>query len=364
MTRAVVRWLAPTALFCLVLLGSPRVLFAQGASEPERVKIPTVDGVELRGFFYKSPKANAPTVLVLHSLGKGMHSMVTGWKDLAQRLQPNYSVMLFDFRGHGESKVVDPTIFWKYQHNILAGKASFNKDTIDYVNFDKTGAYLPTLINDIAAVKGYLDRRSDQGECNTSSFILIGAENGATLGSIWLNSEWSRFRVTPALQLENRPEGKDTIAAIWLSISHLLGKRKIALSAVLDEAARKGATPMVFMYGDADVDGRATAKRLEKDIKGTGAKAPHNLKYTGATSLGKTNLAGVNLLSTKTLKVDAAILKYLDNVVIDKGNERGDHDYRKSQYVWRQGLLGNPVLAKPPGDLNPVYDTYEKFIPR
>ena len=53
----------------------------------------------------------------------------------------------------------------------------------------------PVLINDIAAVKCFLDRKNDTGACNTSSTILLGAETGATLGAIWLNAEWRRYKV-------------------------------------------------------------------------------------------------------------------------------------------------------------------------
>jgi predicted esterase len=364
MSRAAVRCLVP-AFVCLALVGSPHFSLGQGASEPEKVKIQTVDGADLRGFFYQSPKKNAPTILVLHNLGA--HSQVKGWKDLATFLQPNYSVMLFDFRGHGESKEVDPTIFWNYKPNVAgAGKTSVGKSTIDFKNFDKTGGYYPILINDIAAVKGYLDRRSDTGGCNTSSFILIGDGKGAALGSIWLNSECYRHKVSlgpMGVAIEARPEGKDVIAAIFLSISNKLGMRKLALSSILEEPGRKNGTPMVFMYGDADETGAATAKALEKALKPTTTKtvAP-NMKYTGAAALGKTKLTGVELLEQKSLKVDTAIQKYLENVVSDKGNEWSDHDYRRSQFVWRMGVVGQTLVAKRPMEMNPEFDDYGKFI--
>jgi predicted esterase len=357
MFRVAVRWTAPV-LFAF--LGWAQPGFAQGDVEPEKVKIQTIDGVELRAFFYQSSKKNAPTILVLHNLGS--HSQVKGWKDLAAALQPSYSVMLFDFRGHGESKEVDPTVFWKYEPNRLAAKQGGTPGkgaTIDYKNFDTTGNYYPVLVNDIAAVKGFLDRRSDSGGCNTSSFILIGDGKGAALGAIWLNSEYHRYRMNigaVGITIDNRPEGKDTIAAIFLSPTNKLGKRRLTLSSILDQAGRQQATPMVFMYGDSDEDSKTIAKGLEKALKPAKGPSP---KYTGAVSLGKTKLAGAEMLEQKSLKVDTAILKYLENVVSDKGNEWSDHDYRRSQYVWRFGA--QPIVIKPANEMNAAFDNYERF---
>src|SRR6185436_13587529 len=79
--------------------------------------------------------------------------------------------------------------------------------------------YFTVLANDIAAAKSFLD---EQPDCNSSNLILIGARDGATMGALWLNSEWYRFRYLPAgpgrpatLDRQN-PEGKATVAAVWL----------------------------------------------------------------------------------------------------------------------------------------------------
>ncbi len=367
MSSALVRWSVLAALCCVALVGSPQCGRAQGG-QPDKVKIQTIDGVELKGHFYACSRKNAPTVLVLHSLGGSSQSQ--GWKNLAQTLQSDFSVMLFDFRGHGDSKTVDPTIFWKYQPNSLyAGKkASAAKSSeIDYKEFEKT-SYFPVLVNDIAAVKGYLDRQSDRGICNTSSFILIGAEGGAALGAIWLNSEWYRHKMQlgPAgvPQMDQRPEGKDTIAAVWLSMSRAVGKRTFTPAQLFELAGRAKATPMLFVYGSEDSKGKAFASEAEKYIKGTappkGVASPH--KYTGAPNPPpKTNLTGVELLQTKTLKTDAIIKAWLDLVVGAKENERAERDFQRSQYIWNFPGSG-PQLAKPQGELNLVFDNYEKFM--
>jgi hypothetical protein len=359
MSRIFVRWFVPAGALCLALFCSPHIALAQGKGEPEKVKIVTVDGVELRGSFYQSEKKNAPTVLVLHALGE--KSSLKGWTQLAEALQPNFSVMLFDFRGHGESTTVDPALFWKFAPNVsLAGKSNAGKDTIDYQKFDKTGAFHLTLINDIAAIRGYLDRRNDTGGCNTSSLILIGAETGATLGSIWLTSEWYRHKWQMGV-LDARPEGKDVIAAIWLSINPNLGKRTFTIAQLTEYAAKQKATPMVLMYGEADEKGKTRATTFETLIKKGLPKGSHANQFSGAFKVEKTKLTGSSLLGLQSIGLDKKISDYLGKIVDVKGNEWSDHDYRRSQYVWQLGP-GQVIPAKPPGEMNPAYDSYEKFV--
>src|SRR5205814_9450356 len=97
--------------------------------------------------------------------------------------------------GHGKSKNIQTEVFWKNAHNVKNVKGSPKKDTIELGDMSKT--YYPTFCNDIAAVRAFLDRKNDLGVCNTSSLILVGAETGATLGAIWLNSEWQRYKLIP-----------------------------------------------------------------------------------------------------------------------------------------------------------------------
>ena len=119
------------------------------------VKITTVDGVDLHGLFFPSPKKDAPAVILLHPLGDT--GMTKSYTSLAESLQPNYSVMCFDFRGHGKSKDIDPVLFRKYPGNQRV-KGGPMKTTIEYGDFPKD--YYPVMCNDIAAVKAYLDRKN------------------------------------------------------------------------------------------------------------------------------------------------------------------------------------------------------------
>jgi hypothetical protein len=363
--------LAGVLAACAVLASADRVA-AQGAAgappQGEPVKITTVDGVDLHGTFYKSAKTKAPVVIMLHALGdQAVNSKA--YRNLAETLQPNYSVLLFDFRGHGKSKEIDPAIFWKHPLNnqrTIKG-ANLKKTTIEYNDFIKE-AYTPVLVNDIAAVKAYLDRRNDAGDCNTSSTILIGAETGAMLGTIWLNSEWHLTRMIPNPNnpvlmpvASPNPEGKDVIACIWLSLTSKHGSFSISLLRTLDTPVRVRATPTVFMSADKDEVGSKVAKELEKKLK---VKDDKKYDYITAYPIqGNTTLKGINLIQ-KSLKTDAAVLEYLDQVVEKKGNEWGKRDFKTSQYMW----LMNGIPSRPAKQIGPnndpnnlLFDGYERF---
>src|SRR5438552_2217992 len=100
-------------MLCLFALPAPRALAAdkdekKKGKEYDEVKFDTVDQVEIHGRFYASDKQKkAPAVLVLTKLGGDIRQ--DGWDRLAEALKKEgYSVLLFDFRGCGDSKNVSP----------------------------------------------------------------------------------------------------------------------------------------------------------------------------------------------------------------------------------------------------------------
>jgi pimeloyl-ACP methyl ester carboxylesterase len=324
----------------------------------------TPDGVKLRGQFYPADKKCLATVIMLHPVGEGKSMKAPEWKNLALALQKaGYSVLMFDFRGHGDStEIVAPKDFWNMKANGLNVKTK-NKDEIDVKDYIKQGsAYLPVLVNDIAAARAYLDRRNDNSkDCNTSSIIVIGAETGATLGAIWMNAEGFRYKYTPAsppltkAEWAKNPEGNDIVAAVFLSISPTLEKRSVSVSAILKTACKDRGTAAFFLSGKDDAK---FAKALESKLK---LPKSNKHQYIGAAEL-KTDLSGVKLL-TKSLNTDDAILKYLDGVVDDRKSEWSEHDFDKSMYFWRPPS-GQPSQAKKKGEKTLIFDDYNKFIPQ
>lgn len=349
----------------IALLCGTRPATAQNGNG-EAVRIPTVDGVTLHGMFYPSAKnkKDAPTIIFLHKFGdKGLQKSYYG---LAEALQANYSVMLFDFRGHGKSKDIKPEEFWRQPfnaQNVRGAKAT--STTIEHSQF--TTKYLPALVNDIAAVKAYLDRKNDNGDCNTSSTILIGAESGATLGAIWLNAQWSLVRMmpnpnNPLLQpiASPNPEGKDVIACIWMSIDKSLGKgNPVSLTRTLQTPVAMQGCPTVFMYGEANTADKDLAQALVKALKKGDDK-----KYEFVVPYGikGTNLRGISL-AVKSLHLEKIIGGYLDTVVDKKGGEWTRRDFEKSAYMWRNGGQAK-ILAPGVDSKNLMFNTYDNFIGR
>ena len=358
--KSVCRGWLPMGAFVAALLVPAGPALAQKGKEGEPVKITTVDGVDLHGSFYASPKKDAPTVIVLHKIGEPALNR-KDYKGLAEKLQPYCSVMLFDFRGQGRSRDIDATKFWSEPFNKQHVKGAPKKMTLELADIKDKAAYYPAMVNDIAAVKAWLDRKNDGGACNTSSTILIGAEDGATLGAIWLNSQWALHRgiPNPNIALATMPnptaEGKDVIACVWLSISPTLGGGKVSLVKTLNSAVKANATGSVFVYGEKDNDGKNLALNLKKDLIDPADKK----KYTFVTEyeVENTNLKGINLATVRADK----IIEYLEVVVDKKGGEAVKRDFRNKQYYWRIAGQYHPAKA-PLDDSNLVFQDYRGYL--
>lgn len=363
---------------CLALM--PQAGRSQGANKGAPVSFSTADGVTIKGTFYPAAKRDSTCVLMLHALGANEDSKKKGWQELAQALNAKgYGVLTFDFRGHGDSTMINPQDFW-------GGKAGavnqaqmpklIGRDSLEFKDYKSS--YYPVLINDIAAARAFLDRKNDAGECNSSSLVIIGAETGGTLGAIWLSSEFHRYRVEmaqqpvqfppnpqqlfllPGVKPAKEPEGKDVLACIWLSISHTLGSPKLpatlSLSGQLYTPAQE--VPMTFLYGANDAFGAKLAKQLETSIK---KKDPKNRRYefTGSTPIPGANekLRGRGLLQVSG--ADGAIVEYVENLSMARPREWMERDFRKTLYVWRNTQLS---YAKLPSETTMIFNGYQQFI--
>lgn len=318
----------------LALFGTQTCLFAQ--DNVQKVPIDSPDGIDLRGFWYPCSKKNAPAVLMLHALGDGEDSSKVEWRNLATLLQKEYAVLALDFRGHGESvNVSNPQMFWNFNKNLV--KLNGNGATVSFKDFSP--AAYNYFVNDIAAAKKFLDMKNDAGECNSSSLVLIGAESGATLGAIWMNSECLRFRFNQpkafmpgGLDLQN-PAIKNVMCGIFLSITHKLGDKQLNVPSILTRPTLNFATPTVFLYNPNNKLEKALAEGLDKKFR---IKDDARYKYTGATEVkGAEKLTGRELLQAGT---DKQIVGYLDALVQNaKFNPWGQIDLKNSQYFWRFG---------------------------
>jgi len=319
--------------------------------KPDTVTFDTSDFVEIKGTLWPSNKGKkAPVAILLHRTGS--KSSQDGWKELAEDLQKDgLAVLSFDFRGHGDSVNVGPK-FWDMSHNkmhVRRRPGLTPPPTISFKDFGRN--YWPYLINDIAAAKRFLERRyNDQGDLNLSNTILIGAEDGATLGGLWMSSEAHRFRLLPTGNKNDAPESRDVVACIWLSISNTLGPagQGIGVTGLLPGwlrdagNTRDSKVPMVFLYGKDDKAGDVQALRLVTAIKPRyqrGAKLLPNdeLRATGDRAIPGARLQGAKLL-TKELDTRQWITEtYLPKLVFDE--KKGLHEWEKrdpdkTPFIW------------------------------
>lgn len=314
------------------------------------VDFDTVDGVQLKGRFFAGNKGkDSPCVLMLHALGENSNNKE--WQNLAKTLQQKgYAVLTFDFRGHGDSTVVLPGIpsqkpqlivkgFWDEAANQQGVKGfAYNKPRPTEIKYEQfTTQYYPVLVNDIAAAKVFLD----DSDCNSMNLTLVGSKDGGTLGSIWLNAEWHRYRYVPPgpgvfkadLDRQN-PEGLAIVGAAWLSLSSTMGNAKTApynLQSILDWPAKQFKTPMLFVYGKSDEKSSTLAKKLEQVIVGKNTKT-----YPNTTALA---IDGADKMSGKDLLLDSfpTTAKILDFVEVTSSKKAAPKQVMRSpedSYFW------------------------------
>jgi hypothetical protein len=297
------------------LVLSPATLGAQKASE--EVQFDTADKVEIHGTFYPPGKPKAPCVLLLHKLGGNRDEH--GWAQLAQTLQKDYAVLRFDFRGHGDSTNIGPG-FWRYPSNVLIKGAARMPQKISYKDF--LPGYLPVLANDVAAARRFLDTQNDAGLCNSANIIVIGAEEGAAIGALWVASEWERRRLTKGNFGQwtvdpSRVEGESIAAAVWLSIPRNLSGVPVGLWLRGPANRVRDKVPMAFFYGDKDQKASQAVQVVMSELRVGGREKPD---FTKARAKD-TRLTGAELLGKSPLNTEDDISIYLENVIKKRGNK-------------------------------------------
>jgi hypothetical protein len=293
----------------LLLLLGPQ--FGQAAANKKEVRFYTADKVELHGTFYPSNAGNdPPCVLLIHRIGSDRNK--GGWDNLATVLQKDYAVLSFDLRGHGESINVDPA-FWSVRVNqqLIRG-ASLTKTTISWKDFSP--AYYPWLANDIEAAKSFLDEQNNAHACNSANVTVIGAEEGAALGALWIAVNWYRPR-----QVKNAfgrimpggpPESEDISCCVWLSIPAVFSGGYVEKFLTAPTVAKL--IPTAFVFGKEDQKAATTARAMYEYL--------HRLKPKDTLDgqLPKAGKgSGADLLGKESLGTEDQIAHYI-SVVLDK----------------------------------------------
>ncbi len=326
-----------TALAAAVFLQSAPTVRSQNPADPTDELIETADGVKLRGIFYKAVNSkNNSCVIIAH---EPFTDPTKGdWDGLARTLaKKGYHTIRFDFRGHGKSKDVIPEKFWRDQLNTNLPGATKKplKDTIDSKDFKKS--YHPQLVYDLAAVRNHLDKLNDDGQVNTSSTYLIGDGTAATLGMMFLATEWHREQKKPTGFLNTQkfwisanlpiaaggsPAGRDYGGAVWLSPRRMDGfntstmKNWVATHGRGIDGDMRKETPMLFVYGEKDSKGMEESKYFNDQIMVSAGRGKlEKLDSTYVRERKGTDLKGVGLLGKDdTLGTEKLIVEFLDKM--------------------------------------------------
>ncbi len=353
-------------------------LFAQTDS---KVKFDTVDGVTLRGNLYISSKGEkAPTILMLHPLSnakdkKPGDQMMDGWQELAKELnKAGYSVLTFDFRGHGESTSVSQQ-FLRADYPWNTKLLRLRRDTASLSSKDFQQGYQPHLVDDVAAAKTFLDGK---GQVNTSNLIVLGAGEGATIGALWMASETKRrrgdvqtnmatlFNTPPVPRDFFEPESRDLLAGIFISPVAFVGGKQMPLGPWFKDITAKRSkerTQLLFIYGGKDT-------RMDGQIQGyLKSIRPGYTKKKDGTVTATKNISSSGLENTLDLKIDSKeqgaalippgevsgylIKTWLPSLTANLTLRDPDQKDNKSRfYFWVKENMGKPVLT--PGSYMPA----------
>ena len=371
-------WTAPFLFAGLLALAlDPAPVGAQTAVKPSPEAFNTADGVRLKGLFYKSPNGNKQgdaVVMLLYPPGAENTMLKGNWDPLIDSLTTEgFHVFRFDWRGHGESTdIVDPlgngipifnVLYNGFFTNHITGgwnqkyvKGGTNlKKAANEIKVKNGGItsplYYPVYANDLAAARLHLDLKNDNSELNTSSIYVVGAGDSATLGMMWLASEWQRPDVAPMLPqglqymstpmrgiIAVQPAGGDIAGAVWLGASRntranipdaaIMGWAKSALKL-------RDNNKMLFIHGTDAASTREAKFFYDQVLVAGGNKAAqvNGVEQTFKLEF-KTNLNGVSMLGSKDVNAEAKIVEYLKARQKDRVNMvRKNRNYTTPYHV-------------------------------
>jgi alpha-beta hydrolase superfamily lysophospholipase len=309
--------------------------YLEGAEE--RV-IQTTDGVYLSVHLWIPKNANKelPVVVLMHMRGRSQRD----WFPFAKYLSENgFAACTFDFRGHGESRDVDPTIYKppaaamklaeargsgpdervvpQGSRELLKPPPSAERtEKINERDEFRTGRELAfALVEDVRTIKEFLLTRHNDGQFNIRRLGMVGAELGAMIAQQWMQED--EFRVG-RLQGWSRRDG-DLAALVLVSPMTNYWGQKMAdnfndlgqeLPIMIVSGSGKAAEEAGRVARKLRVPERPLGESGDKDkgprIKPRGKERPNSGLFKV-----KSDLVGTNLLRPPVERLDQYIGGFL-----------------------------------------------------
>jgi hypothetical protein len=334
----------------LAALAIAMLAFAgQGASSrgeekeemPEDGRFRTADGLRLYYQWYAGGKGEKSDCVILvpnygSDLTKGP------WISLAKGLRKEgYSVLLFDFRGHGKNTdfrtMSKPDEFCNHPYNRYSGQV-LNKTTIKELKKERfSPAYYPYLVNDLTGARKFLDEQNDARQCNSGRVFVIAEQSISPLVMLWASTEFARYGFGPKNRMDE-PEkvsaGEDLCGIVFLSWQGSTGtgtgtaisvaQKVMADKELGSETVRIGdqlrkKVAMAFIYGKEDGQSRLEARNWfgRFGIPPTKNSEPELVKYIREVP-GAEKLSGINLYNIMEKQKDSDDkFSYLESQIVE-----------------------------------------------
>lgn len=301
---------------------------------PEAFTCVTADGVKIVGDFYPPGRGRgqrAPCVILLHPVGPGKSS--SSRKDfgaMPRRLQAEgLAVVAFDFRGYGESQTVDPARYW--QEQPLGAKINKNATRIDGRDFRGIRDFA-AMMNDLVAVKVWLNGKNNQKACDSHNVGLVGVEQAALIGLAWLvNEHQDANRRLDADSKVDRYEGEDVAAVFWLGMGDRLGAERVGMDQLQRWLTylRDKKTQTLVVMSESDGNAKLLWDRAEKWIKPAKEKDREAFLQTKVRRVKGTPLVGLKLLEHDAFELAPEVAQFLDSTLSATNKRWSEHKGNK-----------------------------------
>ncbi|HQR06827.1 MAG TPA: hypothetical protein PLN21_08400 [Gemmatales bacterium] len=331
----------------------------------------TYDGVRLEGDYYPAPEGKAkvtPCLILVHPVGpKHLNSNRTDFGKLPEKLQKmGYAVAAIDLRGYGKSKSVE-TKFW----NTHTPKTK-SLDVIEGKDYASSLEMLD-MVNDLIALKIWLNTKNNSKECNSHVIGVIGLEQGGLIAMAWAANELAdpaRIKNQSSIPTQNgqnnngfannqgnnnqngglfgglfggnrnnnmnnaqgnttgqgthvipKYEGEDITCIVCVSTTNRLNDQlSYALLEYWMSFLRDRGVALMAIYGANDKEASAFWSKAVQWAKPTTDK--YRFKNSGTKPIKGTSLVGTKLLSNDTLDVTKVLEDYLAEAVKRAGESR------------------------------------------